>query len=349
MFIALQELNRADVLQYLVAGSITILWSFIILFFLPADPIRAKRVRNPMTSTRQIRSHQSQFTSRERYIAVARMRENNAGIRNTHFKTSQLRELLLDVKFWLLFATAFCMLVVNGPVSTFTPIIINQLGFSGLNSLLLVMPAGAIIGTIELMTPYIAMKYKGWRCWLVAITVSASLLACCLLWQLPISSTGGRLFAVYILASYGGGYAVLMSVRPSGLEKLLAPLIFSRSSSSIVPVIRSDPSAPAASSLDIVLVSEPTSTVQKRSSLLRHKPGNFLGPIVFKATEAPEYRTGWITTVATLSTTIVLIIVYRLICVWDNKKRDQAGSEGFDHAYEDDFTDLTNKQFRYTL
>lgn len=140
------------------------------------------------------------------------MRENNTGVRNTHFKISQLWELLVDVKFWLLFAIAFCMLVVNGPVSTFTPIIINQLGFSGLNSLLLVMPAGATIGTIELLTPYIATKTKGWRCYLVAITVAMSLLACCLLWQLPISNHGGRLFAVYILASFGGGYGVLMSV-----------------------------------------------------------------------------------------------------------------------------------------
>ena len=97
-------------------------------------------------------------------------------------------------------------------VSTFTPIIISDLGFSGLNSLLLVMPAGAVIGTIELTAPFIAMKFKGWRSYLVAITVSGTLLASLLLWLLPQSATGGKLFAVYILASYGGGYAVLMSL-----------------------------------------------------------------------------------------------------------------------------------------
>ena len=107
----------------------------------------------------------------------------------------------------------FLILVANGPVSTFTPIIISDLGFSGLNSLLLVMPAGAIIGTIELMTPFIAMKFPGLRAYLVAITVSVTLLASLLLWQLPQTNTGGKLFAVYILASYGGGYAVLMSLQ----------------------------------------------------------------------------------------------------------------------------------------
>lgn len=35
-----------------------------------------------------------------------------------------------------------------------------------------------------------------------------------------------------------------------------------------------------------------------------------------------------------------LNVLYRLICVWQNKRRDQAGiMEGYDHAYEDDVTD----------
>ena len=119
----------------------------------------------------------------------------------------------MDVKFWLVFAMAFLILVANGPVSTFTPIIISNLGFSPLVSLLLVMPNGAIIGTIELMVPFIAMKIPNLRAYLVAITVSGTLLASLLLWQLPMDATGGKLFAVYILASYGGGYAVLMGLQ----------------------------------------------------------------------------------------------------------------------------------------
>ena len=79
-------------------------------------------------------------------------------------------------------------------------------------------------------------------------------------------------------------------------------------------------------------------------------PGNFLGPLVFKSEEAPGYRTGWITTVATSSTAIVLAIVYRFVCQWENKRRDRSGElEAFEHAYEDDLTDKTNPQFRYTL
>lgn len=182
--------------MYIVAGCLTIIWSFVILVLMPPDPIRAKR-----------------FTDRERYIAVARMKINNSGVRNTHFKRAQLFELLTDVKFWMVFAMAFLILVANGPVSTFTPIIIHDLGFSGLTSLLLIMPAGFIIGTIEWSVPYLCYKKPGLRAIMVAVTVSFTLLASLLLWQLPQTSTGPKLFAVYILASYGGGYAVLMSMQ----------------------------------------------------------------------------------------------------------------------------------------
>lgn len=57
------------------------------------------------------------LTDRERYIAVARMRVNNAGVRNTHFKWRQAVEVLMDVKFWLVFAMAFLIMIANGPVS----------------------------------------------------------------------------------------------------------------------------------------------------------------------------------------------------------------------------------------
>jgi sugar phosphate permease len=164
--------------MYIVAGAITVLWSFVILFFMPPDPIRAKGL-----------------TDRERYIAVARLKANNTGVRNTHFKIAQVWELLLDIRFWMVFVMAFTMLVANGPVSTFTPIIIHDLGFSGLNSLLLVMPAGAIIGTIELTAPYIAYRFKGWRSYLVAITVCGTITASFILWLLPQDRTGPRLFA----------------------------------------------------------------------------------------------------------------------------------------------------------
>lgn len=182
--------------MYLVAGAITVVWAIVIYFVMPPDPIRARG-----------------FSDRERYIAVARMRENNSGVRNTHFKAGQVWESLLDIRFWLIFSIGFLMMIANGPVSSFIPIIIAGFGYSRLNSLLLVMPAGAIIGTIEILAPLAAYKIPRARTYIIAICQTGTIVGSCLLWLLPREQKGGLLFGCYVLASFGGGYAVTMGLQ----------------------------------------------------------------------------------------------------------------------------------------
>lgn len=68
--------------------------------------------------------------------------------------------------------------------------------------------------------------------------------------------------------------------------------------------------------------------------------GNIIGPLVYIKKDAPRYIPGFIVVVITALLAGVLAVVYRFICMRDNKKRDEAGiMEGFDHAYEDDLTD----------
>jgi hypothetical protein len=75
--------------------------------------------------------------------------------------------------------------------------------------------------------------------------------------------------------------------------------------------------------------------------LLTLIPGNFVGPLAFKQEDAPRYAPGFIVVVVTSIAAALLILVYRAVCVWDNKKRDKAGiAEGFDNAFDDDLTDL---------
>lgn len=182
--------------MYIVGGCLTILFAFVTLFFMDSDPVRAKHLNE-----------------REKFIAVSRLKSNNSGVRNTHFKPSQLIELLLDVKFWLVFVTTLCIFVANGPLSTFVPILIRQLGFSGLNSLLLVMPAGFIVGTATIIGAWLAGRLKNGKLYIVSLSIVPTLLSACLLWQLPQSATGAKLFGVFILGIYNAGYGVLMSVQ----------------------------------------------------------------------------------------------------------------------------------------
>lgn len=181
--------------MYYFAGGITIVWGIALWWALPPDPVRVRG-----------------FSDRERYILVARLRSNNTGVRNTHLKVGQIYELLLDAKFWVVFAISFLSMIANGPISTFIPIIINGFGFNKLNSLLLMMPTGAYAGTMQLLLPYLAFKFSNIRTYLVCVAQLGTVLAALLLWLLPISETGGLLFAIIILPSVGAGYAVLMGL-----------------------------------------------------------------------------------------------------------------------------------------
>ncbi|KAL0940141.1 allantoate permease [Colletotrichum truncatum] len=254
------------------------------------------------------------FDERERYILVSRLRSNNSGVRNTHYKMDQVGELALDIKFWLVFAIAFLCMIANGPISTFVPIIVNGFGFSTLNSLLLTMPAGAYGGTIQLIMPYLAYKFKNCRTWIIFGAQLGTTLAALLLWLLPRSAKGALLFAAYILPSVGGGYAVLMGLQIANTAGYTKRSI-------------------ASSGLYI-----------------GYCLGNFVGPLVFRKQDAPNYAFGFTVVVITSLAAGILGLVYRFVCLWHNKKRDEAGiMEGFDHAYEDDLTDMKNPQFRYIM
>ncbi len=87
--------------MYLLAGSITMLWAAVIYFCLPPDPIRARG-----------------FSAREKYVAVARVRVNNAGVRNRHWKRAQVVEALTDAKFWVMFWILLLSSIPNGCFST---------------------------------------------------------------------------------------------------------------------------------------------------------------------------------------------------------------------------------------
>lgn len=82
--------------------------------------------------------------------------------------------------------------------------------------------------------------------------------------------------------------------------------------------------------------------------LIAHS-GNVLGPLLFKLEDAPGYAPGFVAVLGTSIAAAFLAVIYRYVCICENARRDKSGTlEGFDHAYEDDLTDVKNPQFRYT-
>lgn len=78
--------------------------------------------------------------------------------------------------------------------------------------------------------------------------------------------------------------------------------------------------------------------------------GNFTGPPVYKTKDAPRYVPGFITVVVTSFAAGVIVLIYRFICVWENRRRDDSGtSEGYENAYQDDLTDKTVSRLYFLL
>lgn len=90
--------------MYLFAGSVTIAWSFVILFFLPASPLEPGRL----------------FNENEKIILLHRFEENPWGKDRQSFSMPQFVEAILDIKTWiylLLGASIYvCILVGRFPI-----------------------------------------------------------------------------------------------------------------------------------------------------------------------------------------------------------------------------------------
>lgn len=215
----------------------------------------------------------------------------------------------------------------NAPISTFQPLIIKDLGYTGLKSLLLTMPSGAYAGTMMLITTYLAYKFPGWRSYIIALCQVMTIFASLLLWLLPRSATGGLLFAVYVLPTTGSAYAVAMGLflaNNAGYTKrsLTSSMMYVGYSLGMVcPSINSH-------SLNHIFINANVDV------------GNFAGPQVFRAQDAPRYTLGFIVVVITAIIAGLIVLVYRFVCAYENRRRDALGTtEAFEHAYEDDLTD----------
>lgn len=139
------------------------------------------------------------------------------------------------------------------------------------------------------------------------------------------------MFGCYILASFGGAYAVLMGLQIANTAGYTKRSV---TSSGIF--------------VGYCLGKEAGSDTV--ATLLTALLGNFVGPLLFKPQDAPAYGPGFVAVLATAIAAAALAIVYRYVCIWENRRRDKSGTmEGFDNAYDDDLTDMKNPQFRYTL
>jgi MFS transporter, ACS family, allantoate permease len=153
-----------------------------VFLYLPDDPTRARF-----------------FNDRERYVALERVRENNAGVVNHRIKWTHIKEALLDPTSWLYMTIVFGGVTPNGVTGTFSSLIIKSLGFNNLQALALQAPQGFFAFLATIIPTYVMRRYKNVRFLCLTVACSITLVGAVLLWAVPKSNTGAVLAGYCIL------------------------------------------------------------------------------------------------------------------------------------------------------
>ncbi|KAK5154397.1 hypothetical protein LTS14_006532 [Recurvomyces mirabilis] len=280
---------------FLLYGLITIVTGILVLLFLPDNPMK------------------SRFSHDEKIVAVERLRENQTGIENKHFKWAQFRETLADPRTWILSMIVVSTNIPNGAVSSFSSIIIENFGYNQYQTLLLNLPSAAVAFVAVLLGTWWAGRYNARGIAIIAL-VTPTIIGGALMAWLPPDNKAGLLIGNYLTNTVGASLPLMYSwigANYSGHTKKVT--------------------------MNAIV-------------LMSFCVGNVIGPETFQAKSAPAYIPAKITIVAVLSVAILLVLLLDYLIIRENKKRDQAGLVDMPANYEFmDLTDKENRNFRYLL
>ncbi|RDW74803.1 hypothetical protein BP6252_05945 [Coleophoma cylindrospora] len=290
-------------LVFLICGGFTVAWSIIVFLFLPDSPLNAKFLNE-----------------RQRSIAIERLRANRTGIKSSQFKWHQVREALRDPQVWMitLWAGISNLLNIGG---SFLPLIIEEMGFSGLTTTLLTLPVGGTECVAMVVAGGLSWYFTNGRTIIMFFVSLPTLVGTILLEVLPQSATWGRCVGVWFLLCVPASYAILLSLISSNIAG------FSKKITTTF----------------LVFVS--------------FCVGNIVSPQLFITSEAPHYGTGCRAMLVAIALVQALSMALGSYYWFENKRRDRilaaAPSEVVDAASTEDeeFLDKTDMEdslkFRY--
>ncbi|KAG7886127.1 hypothetical protein KL925_005094 [Ogataea polymorpha] len=284
---------------FMIIGIATIVNGLLIMLIMPDTPAQARFL-----------------THREKLNVVERIRGNNQGFGNKHFKKYQLIECVTDVRTWIYFAIGILVAIPNGGISGFGTILLKSMGYSSIRSLLIKAPLGGVecVGLIALryLSIFIKKRMILGISYMVLVVIASCLLA----------------FAAQEKAQLAGYY--LLGVAPVGII-LVTSCVTSNTAGHTKKL------------------------VANAISLVGYSCGNIIGPQTFQSSDAPHYPKAKATVVGCYCGAIVLMIILTVLNVTENRRRDKQ-REKMGDKYKPvenmEFADLTdgqNPEFRYRI
>lgn len=151
------------------------------------------------------------LTPLDRRLAIERVRGNQQGIGNKHFKAYQLKEALVDPLTWAFAFYALTADIPNGGISNFFSQLIVSFGYTPEESLLYGTPGGAIEVVALILCGYLGDRH-GNRLLISTSGLLLAILGMLLIVALPLSNHVGRLIGYYLTQASPTVFVALLSL-----------------------------------------------------------------------------------------------------------------------------------------
>ncbi|CZR68552.1 related to DAL5-Allantoate and ureidosuccinate permease [Phialocephala subalpina] len=257
---------------FLIFGAATLAWSIILFLLLPDTPMRAW------------------FLSKDdRIKAVERVRHNMTGIKNNEWKSAQLVEALLDPKSWLIVLIALSANIPNGGISSFGSIVVNGMGFSVFNTLLVSMLAFVFQGVFVVLACGGCTLKENTRTYWMTLMMAISVVGAVMIRKVAREYKWTRLMGYCLTAGFSANLPMVLAMvagNTAGFTK---------------------------------------KTTVNAMIFMAYCVGNIIGPQLFFAREAPNYNSGFASMIVCFSVGAALILVMRSYLIWENRRRDRLG------------------------
>lgn len=152
----------------------------------------------------------------DRILAIARVRSNQQGIGNKHFKLHQVKEALIDPMTWAFFFYALIADIPNGGITNFFNQLITSFGYTEEESLLYGAPGGAV-EVVALVLNGIVGQYTSQRLLWSTGGLFASIIGMVLIVALPLDNNVGRLIGYYMTQASPTPFVALLSMVSSNV------------------------------------------------------------------------------------------------------------------------------------
>ncbi|KAK4062352.1 hypothetical protein Trihar35433_9173 [Trichoderma harzianum] len=282
-------------LLFLVLGLAAVVWSFFIAILLPDSPMKAKC-----------------YSEEDKRLMVERVRHNETGIQNKKYKKYQIIEALTDPLVWCCVLLITVANLVIGGLGVFSNLIIEQFGFTLLQTQLLNIAQGGLTIIVMVSSAWASQK-SGQTCLIM------------LLWTIPAIVGTIVILVVTPNASNAGGMLIAF----------YCTQFFLAQGNMIISLVTRNIAGQTKKGITMTLV------------FVGWAVGNLIAPQIFQDKDAPRYLPGFVVHLVVYGVYLFLVVVTRIVLLARNRqKAAQVAEISHDLAFQD-LTDRENPNFRY--